>query len=126
MGWGPQWMGLGPQRGLVGPQVPVDPHSRPIPKTEETMRGMAPGPPSRRHDTWSSLWKAAPLTWIRPPCSACLSSWAAAGRPGGLVERAAGHRHHTFGRLVSSESIESGFFHSTEMSPSSTDQMQTS
>lgn len=95
VGCGPQWMGLGPQRGLVGPQVPTDLHSRPIPETEETMRGVAPGPPSRGRSIWTSLRKAAPLTWIRPPCSARLSSWAAAGRPGGLVGRAGGHRHHT-------------------------------
>lgn len=118
--------GSGPQRGLMEPQVPVEPHSQPMPETEETTRGVGPGPPSWGHGAWSSLRKATPLTrghWTRPPHSACLSSWAAAGRPAGLVGRAGGHRHHTFGCLVLSESIESGSFQSTDMS-NSTEQMQ--
>ena len=95
---GPQWMGLGPQRGLMEPQVAVDPHSQPIPETEETTRGVGPGPPSWGRGAWSSLQKVTPLTrghWTRPSHSARLSSWAAAGRPGCLVGRAGGHRHHT-------------------------------
>lgn len=70
------------------PQVPADPHSRLIPETKETTRGVGPGPPSQGRGAWGSLREATPLTrghWRRPPGSARLSSRVAAGRPGGLV-----------------------------------------
>ena len=104
-------------------------HSRLIPETKETTSGVGPGPPSQGRGAWGSLQEATPLTrghWTRPPCSARLSSWVAAERPGGLVRRAGGHRPHTFGCLVLSKSIKSGSFHATETSPSSTELTRTS
>lgn len=54
------------------PQVPADPHSRLIPETKETTRGVGPGPPSQGRGAWGSLREATPLTrghfppgWLR-------------------------------------------------------------
>lgn len=107
--------------GAHGPSLTADSQDR----GNHERRGPGPPQPETRHLEFSLEGSPSDLD---TPTLLCLpfllGSCREAGRPGG--EGCWSPTPHMFGRLVSSESIESGFFHSTEMSPSSTDQMQTS
>lgn len=107
--------------GAHGPSLTADPRDR----GNHERRGPGSPQPGTQHLDFSPEGSPSDLdtpALLCPPF--LLGGCGEAGRPGG--EGWWSPTPHTFSRLVSSESIESGFFHSIEMSPSSTDQTQTS